>query len=91
MSRKQTRPAARPGAEKVDHARRRTRNNHSISDLYLQAHAALYSSQDQQARLAAAGLSVKVHNGGHHWIITGRGLRIQYWPTRRKWRVFGRG
>jgi hypothetical protein len=91
MSRKRMRPAARPGAETLDHALRKTHDNHNPSGTYLRAHVALYSSQDQRALLAAAGLSVKVYNAGRHWIITGRGLRIQYWPTRRKWRAFGRG
>ncbi len=40
--------------------------------------------------LERAGFAVSQHNGGKHWVLKGRGIRADYWPTAGKFQVFGK-
>ena len=40
--------------------------------------------------LGRAGFVVSQHNGGKHWVLKGRGIRADYWPTAGKFQVFGK-
>ena len=40
--------------------------------------------------LERAGFTLSKHNGDKHWVLRGRGLRVDYWPTRNKFQVFGK-
>ena len=40
--------------------------------------------------LERAGFTVTHHNNDRHWVLRGRGLRVDYWPTRNKFQVFGK-
>lgn len=51
---------------------------------------AFYGAPDPRTALTSAGLSVSVHNNATHWVIEGHGLRLNHWPTKMKWRAFGR-
>ena len=36
-----------------------------------------------------AGFAVSQYNGGKHWVLTGRGIHADYWPTVGKFQVYG--
>ncbi len=40
--------------------------------------------------LERAGFTVTHHNNDRHWVLRGRGLRVDYWPTVGKFQVFGK-
>ena len=40
--------------------------------------------------LERAGFAVSQHNGGKHWVLRGRGIRADFWPSSNKFRVFGK-
>ena len=40
--------------------------------------------------LERAGFAVSQHNNGKHWVLKGRGIRADYWPTVGKFQVFGK-
>ena len=40
--------------------------------------------------LERAGFAVSQHNGGKHWVLKGRGIRADYWPSSNKFQVFGK-
>ncbi len=40
--------------------------------------------------LERAGFVVSQHNGGKHWLLIGRGLKVDYWPSSNKFQVFGK-
>ena len=40
--------------------------------------------------LERAGFAVSQHNGGKHWVLKGRGLKVDYWPTVGKFQVYGK-
>ena len=40
--------------------------------------------------LERAGFAVTEHNGGKHWVLRGRGLKADFWPTVSKFQVFGK-
>ena len=40
--------------------------------------------------LERAGFAVSQHNNGKHWVLKGRGIHADYWPTVGKFQVFGK-
>jgi hypothetical protein len=44
---------------------------------------------NDEVLLVEAGFSIQ-HPSEHQWLITGQNLRLNHWPARQRWRVFGK-
>lgn len=97
MTPKRTQPACEAGCEGTSGYvrtgqthRTTTRRPTPPSAADRRAIDAYYGADDPRAALLSVGLTVSEHNNGTHWVISGHNLRINHWPTKNKWRVFGR-
>lgn len=46
--------------------------------------AALEAREIVRAWCRAAGLGLRISNGGHHWVFTRGSLRVEWWPSSAK-------